>query len=61
MQQHPPSPHPHPYSLKAGYTIATKWRSQTYVSPQNGVISHGAPIGGIRIIADHTHMETNAN
>ena len=34
-------------------------RSQTsYTAPHNGVLSHGAPIGGrhTRVFADHTHL-----
>ena len=31
-------------------------RSQTsYTAPCNGVVSHGAQIGGLRVFADHTH------
>ena len=34
-------------------------RSQTsYTAMCNGIVSHGAPTGGIRV--NHTHMETNA-
>ena len=27
----------------------------SYTAPCNGVISRGAPIGGIQVFADHTH------
>ena len=31
-------------------------RSRTsYIAPFNGVVSHGAQIGGLRVFADHTH------
>ena len=40
-------------------------RSQTsYTAPCNGVVSHGAQIGGLRVFANHTHRnkcKTNAS
>ena len=33
----------------------------SYTAPCNGGVSHGAPIGGIRLFLPTTHAETNAN
>ena len=42
-----------------------QWRSQNlYTAPCNGVVSHGAQIGGLRVFADHTRKnkpKTNAS
>ena len=47
----------HYYSL-GNTTDIERRSSNSYTTPCNGVVSHGAPIGGI---LPTTHAETNAN
>ena len=43
------------------FFVPIDYRSQTtYTAPCNGIVSHGAPIGGIQVLLT-THVEINTN